>query len=110
MATLFEIPPIFDLPLSKGKDLVVDFTQKVDGVLTAYAPGVTVTLVIDTDTPVTATAVITTHHAVCRIESAVADTIPKGKLWRVVVSYPDDPTTEDVPMNGRTIRADGRES
>ena len=108
MATLFEIPAVFDLPLSKGKDLVVDFIQKIDGVLTDYAAGMTVTLVIETDTPITATAVIDTYHAVCRIESTVADTIPKGKYWRVVVSYPTTPTTEDVPMNGKTIRADGR--
>lgn len=102
----FPRPPSRLLPISKGGDLVVDFIQAINGVITNYAPGVTVTLQIDTDTPIVASASITTFNAVCRVEYPVADLIAADTPWRVVVSYPTVPTTEVVGMNGVTERAD----
>lgn len=112
MATLFDPPPVYDLPLVKGQDLVVDFKNKTPGsdppVYINYDAGVTVTLIIESDPVTTAPAAITDHHAVCRIESEVSDALAKGLLWRCVVSIPGTPTTERVPVNGRTIRSDGK--
>jgi hypothetical protein len=112
MANLFDPPPIYNLPLVKGQDLVVDFKNKVPGSNPAtyvdYDAGVTVSLVIDTDPVTTAAAVITGYHAVCRVESADSDAIAKGKFWRCIISLPGSPTTERVPVNGVTIRADGK--
>lgn len=95
------------LPVSKGGDIVIDFLQKIDGVYTEYAAGVIVKLEIDIPETVSATASISTYHAVCKIESTVSDTIPNGSFWRCVVSYPTFPTTEVVAMNGRVKRFDG---
>lgn len=112
MANLFEPPPIYDLPLVKGQDLVIDFKNKTPGsnpaVYVDYDVGVTVTLVIDSDPVTTAPATINGYHAVCRVESTASDGIAKGLLWRCVLSLPGSPTTERVPANGRTIRSDGR--
>lgn len=112
MPNLFNPPPIYDLPLVKGQDLVIDFKNKVPGSNPAeyvdYADGVTVKLVIDADTDTTAQAEIDGFHAVCRIESDVSDQLTKGLLWRCVISLPGTPTTERVPVNGRTIRSDGK--
>lgn len=99
-------PPSRILPLSKGGDLVIDFLQMVDDVYVNYAPGVTVSLQIDTDTPIVAVAAISAYHAVCRVEFPVTDAIRDNTPWRVVVSYPTTPTTEVVGMNGVTARAD----
>lgn len=111
MPALFTPPPVFGLPLSKGGDLVVDFMNKVPGsnpaAYTDYPEGVAVMLMIDTDTPIQAAATISTYHAVVRVESAVADTIRPGKLWRCIYQLPGDPTTEIIAVNGRTERHDG---
>ena len=114
------IPPRQVLTLSKGADLVIDFQQKINDIYTSYAPGVTVTMEVDRPivtgqgvggpprfTLLTAVATISTYHAVCRMESTVADTIPAGSLWRCVVAYPTLPTTETVAMNGPIARSDG---
>jgi hypothetical protein len=112
MANLFDPPPIYNLPLVKGQDLVIDFKNKTPGsdpsAYINFDAGVSVTLVIDTDPVTTAVAVITGYHAVCRVESTVSDEIAKGKLWRCIVSLPGSPTTERVPVNGVTIRFDGK--
>lgn len=112
MANLFNPPPLYDLPLVKGQDLVIDFKNKVPGSSPTeyldYGVGVTVTLVIDSTPPTTATAVITDHHAVCRVESTASDPLAKGLLWRCVLSLPGSPTTERVPVNGVTARYDGK--
>ena len=112
MANLFDPPPIYNLPLVKGQDLVVDFKNKTPGsdpaVYIDYDVGVTVSLVIDTDPVTTAAGTITDHHAVCRVESTVSDAIAKGKTWRCVVSLPGSPTTERVPVNGVVVRFDGK--
>lgn len=109
---LFPAPPKYSLPLVKGQDLVIDFKNKAPGsdpaVYVDYDVGVTVSLVIDAPSPVTANAVITGHHAVCRVESTVSDALAKGLLWRCIVSIPGSPSTERVPVNGATIRSDGK--
>lgn len=116
MANVIQIPPKLGLPVSRGGDLIVDFTQKVNDVYTDYSAGVSVQLQVDVQNPgkppppptvITATAEINNYHAVCRIESEVADVIPNGSLWRCVVSYPTSPTTEVVGINGRIQRSDG---
>jgi hypothetical protein len=104
---LFTRPPRGVLPISKGGDLVVDFLQAIDGVFTDYAPGVAVRLVLDTDPlGISATAVISGYHAVCKVESESADGVLPNTTWRCVVSYPTVPTTEIVAYNGTTARAD----
>lgn len=113
MATpLFDPPPVYSLPISRGGDLIVDFKNKVPDSSPAtyedYPVGVTVVLVIDTDAPVTATAAISTHHAVVRIESEVADTIPKSKLWRCIYRVAGSPVTDVIVANGQTERHDGK--
>lgn len=113
MATpLFDPPPVYGLPLSLGGDLIVDFLNKVPGssptTYQDYPGGVAVLLEIDTDTPITATAVISTHHAVARVESEVADTIPKGKLWRCIYRVTGSPATDIIVANGQTERHDGK--
>lgn len=102
----FPRPPSRTLPLSKGGDLVVDFLQTIDGAFADYALGVTVTLQIDTTPQIVAPGVISTYHAVCRVEFEVADTVPTATPWRCVVGYPTTPSTETVAMNGITSRAD----
>lgn len=112
MANLFDPPPIYDLPLVKGQDLVVDFKNRVPDSNPAeyeeYADGVAVALIIDTETPTTATGVIDGIHAVCRVESTVCDGIRKGVPWRCRVSLPGEPTLDLVAINGLTIRSDGK--
>ena len=112
MANLFDPPPIYDLPLVKGQDLVIDFKNKTPGSNPAefidYDDGVTVTLIIDSTPATIAEAEITGYHAVCRVESAVSDALTKGLFWRCVVSLPGTPTTERVPVNGLTLRSDGK--
>lgn len=103
---VFARPPSRTLPLSKGGDLVIDFQQKIDGVYENYAAGVSVALQIDATPPIVASASMSTYHAVCRVEFAIADTIIVGTPWRCVISYPTIPTTEVVGMNGVTSRAD----
>lgn len=105
---LFAPPPKYVLPLSKGGDLVVEFLNDPDGdgTYTDFDAGVTVTLVIEAATPVEADADVSGHTATVRVESDVADDIPTGKAWRVVVSSPTDPSTEKVAANGKTKRFD----
>jgi len=104
---LFARPPRGTIPLSKGGDLVIDFLQRVDGLYTDYGAGVTVALVIDAlPVRVTSPGTISTYHALCKVESEVADLIPAGISWRCIVSYPTIPRTEIIAMNGVTSRAD----
>jgi hypothetical protein len=106
MTNLFDPPRIFSLPLSLGKDLVVDFQRQVSGVPADYDSGTVVTLIIDTVVPIVGLATITGHHAVVSIPSEVTDAIKAGLLWRCLVTLPD--ATDLVPANGTTARYDGR--
>jgi len=104
---IFARPPRGTIPLSKGGDLVVDFQQRIDGIHTDYASGVYVKLIIDvTHDEIDALATISGFHAVCKVESEIADSVNPGVAWRCVVSYPTVPRTEIVAMNGTIARAD----
>lgn len=109
---LFTPPPVYGLPLSRGGDLIVDFRNKVPGTdppeYEDYPDGVSVVLAIDTDTPITTTAAISTYHAVARVESEVADNIPSGKLWRCIYRVAGSPVTDIIVANGKTERHDGK--
>jgi hypothetical protein len=110
MTNLFDPPPVFDLPLSKGGDLSVDFLNNPSGDQTTfvnYGSGVTVTLVIDTTPPTTASASVSTFHAAVKLESTVTDLIATRTPWRLIVSSPTSPTTETVAANGKVKRFDG---
>jgi hypothetical protein len=124
MANLFEPPPIFTLPLSKGGDLYFGFIYKPlvvdeDGapVLTGggqrqyavadYPDGATVALIIDNDdTTITVDADIAGPQATVWEDKAVADTVKGGKLWRVVLTFADG--FDQVICNGKTVRKDGK--
>ena len=109
MTNLFEPPPKYTLPLSRGGDLSVDFRNNPSGdgiTFIAYDLGVTVTLIIDTVTPISAVAVINSYHATVKIESGVADTIDSGIGWRLILSSPTSPTTETIAAYGKTKRFD----
>lgn len=106
---LFPPPPKYVLPLSKGGDLSVDFRNCPSGdgtTFVAYDAGVTVTLMIDTTSPITAAATMSTYHATVKIESTVTDTIPNATVWRLIVSTPTSPTTETVAAYGNVKRFD----
>lgn len=111
MANNIQVPPKMPLPVSKGGDLIIDFMQKIDNVYTDYAAGTIVKLEVDIQgvgkQTVTGLGEITAHHAVCRIESEVADLITEGSLWRCIITYPTAPTTDVIGMNGRITRSDG---
>lgn len=107
---LFAPPPIYDLPLSKGGDLSVDFRNNPNSDGTTfvdYEAGVTVTLTIDTDPVIEADASIDGYHAYVKVESAVVDLVKARVAWRAVVSTPTSPPTETVAANGKTQRFDG---
>jgi hypothetical protein len=113
---LFTPPPKYNLPLSKGSDLSVDFRNNPSGdaatlgdaaTFVDYDPGVTVTLIIETDPVTEADATIDDYHAYVKVESEIVDAIDKPVSWRVVVSSPTTPTTETVGANGKTKRFDG---
>jgi hypothetical protein len=104
MANLFAAPPKYKIPLSLGRDLVLNFRNKVDDVYTPFDDGVTVKLFLDT---IECDATISGDTATCKIESTALDSVLNGALWRVVVSFPTSPTTDDVPMNGTVVRSDG---
>lgn len=107
MTNLFEPPPAYLLPLSKGGDLVVDFVRvDANGDPIAYDGGTTVTLTIDTATPITGNATINAEHALIKIESTELDTVAGGVLWRCVATLPTEPATDIVIANGKTKRAD----
>jgi hypothetical protein len=109
MANLFDPPPKYAMPLSAGGDMVVDFRNNPTGdgtTFVAYEAGVTLTLYVDTDTPTEVDADITDEHAVVRIESDVADLIPTGTKWRLILATDDTPTTETVVAYGTMKRFD----
>jgi hypothetical protein len=121
MPTLFPPPPVYDLPLSKGGDLYVDFVYKpvvvdddgepvlVDGEYqfeeADFPSGSSVKLTIDSDPEVSATAVIDGSHAVVQSDYLSVDAVKGGKFWRLVITYADG--LDEVLANGKTIRKDG---
>lgn len=106
---LFAPPPRYLLPVSKGGDIAVDFRNNPSADQTTFVnfdAGVTVTLIIDTASPITAAATISTYHANVKIESTVADTIPINTVWRLIVSTPTSPPTDVVAAFGKVARFD----
>lgn len=124
MTNLFDPPPIFTLPFSKGGDLHFGFIYKplvvdVNGepvldnggkkqfVVADYPAGATVALVIDHDPdPITVDADIVGPLATVHADYLIADTVDKGKLWRAVITYSSG--LDQVMCNGTTLRADGK--
>lgn len=110
MANLFEPPPTYNLPLVKGQDLVVDFKNRQPDSnppeYLPYAEGTSVSLIIDTDPPTVAPAVLDGIHAVCRLESEVCDRIPARVPWRCRITLDDD--VDLVAIHGVTTRFDGK--
>jgi hypothetical protein len=114
MTTLFDPPPTFELPLSKGGDLIADFIYKplvvdengdpvlVNGnkqyVVTDYPAGAAVKMQIDAPTPVDESATITGHHAVVVVDFALTQPL-RAMSYRTK----DQVASERV----RTIPADG---
>lgn len=105
---LFDPPPKYVLPLSKGGDLAVQFLNDPnnDETYEDYGVGVTVTMIIDTVTPINSVASISGHTATVKVESTVADDIDGGVPWRLIISSPTTPTTEVVAAYGKTKRFD----
>lgn len=103
---LFDPPPKYVLPLSKGGDLAVQFLNDPDGDgnYVDYADGVTVTMRIDSDPQVVAVATITGHTATVKVESTVTDAIDGDVAWRLILSTPTTPSTEVVAAYGKTKR------
>jgi|SRR5262245_32811080 len=105
---LFDPPPRYILPLSRGGDLAVDFRNdpNKNNVYVDYDPGTEVVLTIDTSPPIVAIADINGYHATVKIESETTDPIKADTTWRVVVSLATNPTTEVVAANGKVKRFD----
>lgn len=124
MATLFDPPRIFELPVSKGGDLYFAFRYKplvVDGdgepildgsgnrqyVVADYPAGSTVQVVIETDTTaITSDADIDGSLATIWEDTVVADAVERNKQWRAVITY--DNGLDVVMCNGLTGRYDGK--
>ena len=101
---------MYDLPLSYGNDIRLDFRNVVPGsspvAYQNYGAGTTAQLVVGKPGAIvaTASAVISTYHATVRVESTVADGIKANVLWRFIVSNGGD---DVVACNGKTVRYDG---
>lgn len=126
MTTLFDPPPIYDLPISKGSDLFFGFIYKplvvdedgdpvLDGggnkqyVAADYPDGSSVKLVIETDdpaAPISVTATIDGSMATVLEDYLIADTVKNGKLWRAVITYSNG--LDQVLANGVVARWDGK--
>lgn len=109
MTNLFNPPPTATLPISLGKDVVVVFRNKVPGSDPAeyedYPLGVVVTLAIGKgSSEIRGIGTIAGSTATCHIQSTLADKVRSGAFWRVIVS---SGTSDDVPLNGKVVRADG---
>lgn len=113
MAYVVPPTPIEDLPVTEGKDIIVDFqrTDPTSGDPVDYDVGAVVSLIIETDPPIVATATPDGFHAICRIpaEETPPATVKQGTQWRCEVAVPDGGDTIGlVPMNGRVVRFDGK--
>lgn len=109
MTYLFPPPLVRTLPVSLGGDIIVDFKNRVPGSdpveYVNYPNDLTIDLVVgEGSSKIIAPAVISTFHAVCRIESTVADTLKDGTPWACIVHVVDDDT---VAINGPLERNDG---
>lgn len=120
---LWSPPPKFILPFSEGGDCSVNFVYKpllVDDngspildnqgkeqyPVTDYPVGATVTLTIDTTPPLVVAATITGSVASVVVPQPVADTVPRGAKWNLVLLCPGGQKL--VMCNGTTARSDGK--
>lgn len=119
MQPLFTPPASYQLPLSRGQDLVVDFqNQDSNGNAVNYPDGATVTLVIDRvaggSPSVSTAATISGNHAVCYLSHTTTDHIYDGAQWRCVAVIPGGlgtPATVNVVLvNGTVSKGDGQMS
>ena len=118
---LIYTPPAFALPLTKGRDLHIDFLYQpaiVDGngvpVLDAqgqyqfeiadYPAGSTVALSIETTPVLVSAAVIAGSHALVHVDHLVTDVIPSGLAWSLTLTSASG--WDDVLSHGPTLRAD----
>jgi hypothetical protein len=107
MANLYPPPAVFDLPLSLGRDLSVDFQRQDSlGNPVDYDVGTVVNLIIDSTPQTIAPATVTGNHATVLVGSDTVDAINRGLLWRCRVTLPDG--THVIPCNGIVARYDGR--
>lgn len=126
MTALFNSPPTYDLPLTKGDDLNVRFVHKtpvldgsgnpvkVDGKIqfevANYPEGAAVKLEIDTASPKSFTATISGSAAVVHAdaEDDGLDGVTKGTPWRVKIIYNSGQSNEvtRVAAHGKTVRRD----
>lgn len=123
---LFPYPPVFELPLSKGRDLYCDFIYEplvvdIDGIPILdgngefqyepadYPDDCIVKLEIDVPdaSPVVATAVVTDEHAIVQKDFLIVDALSGGLYWRLKITYASG--VDDVLCNGQTKRRDGSE-
>jgi hypothetical protein len=114
MHTLINPPATYELPLTTGRDLVVDFqNQAADGTAIDWPNHATVTVVIEPRgaEPITAAATIEGNHAVCYISHTVADAVRGTPVWRCKATLPGGLGTtnplNDVFVNGLVGRYDG---
>lgn len=126
MPRLYEPPPTFELPLSKGGDVyfgivykplvvdeagepVLDDEGKRQYAEADYPDGATVQVVIETNPPEAPDLVIDADIAgsVATVWGDVidTDTVKPGKLWRATITYADG--LDKVLCNGKTSRFDG---
>lgn len=120
---LFNEPPAYKLPLSKGNDLLVKFVYKplmvdefgepildVNGkkqfVKANYPDGAVVNFIIDSDTQISFEAEISGADAFVIGDYLATDGVKNGCLWRTVITYENG--INKVMCNGIVIRADGK--
>lgn len=123
---LISAPPVRLLPLSLSRDLHVVFVYKkivvdddgnpvkVNGQFTyeeVDVPEGTVKLEINTS-GISGMPDVSEFEAevdgsdiTVHVDHTVTDRIPKGRLWRLVITYTNE--VDDVLVNGTTIRSDG---
>lgn len=97
MDNLFDPPPCFGFPLSKGGGQSVDFQNNPsdDGeTFVDYDVGAVVTLVIDADPVIEAEAEVTDYHAVVTLTPEQIETVTGRVAWRLLVETP----TSTVPL------------
>jgi hypothetical protein len=120
---LFQEPPAFELPLSKGNDLLVkcvykplvvdefgapvlDVNGKKQFAVAPYPMGATVTMEIDSIPQGVFVASISESEAIVFGDHLLVDDTKNGTLWRIILTYQNN--VNKVMCNGIVIRADGK--
>lgn len=115
MQPLFDAPASYELPLTLGRDLFVDFQNRdTNGNPLDWPGSATVTLKIDPyrgSDPISADAEIEGSHAVCYVACATTDQVSGEPLWRCAAVLPGGlgtpDTIDDVLADGIVRRRDG---